>query len=95
MIWGRAFKHKGKKDFGITVTIMKSLLKGNGEIGVKPYTFSQIEGAILWLAEGVKRCDVAISSAGVLKCVIPDFFCGNNVEETFLVKKKERMVRIV
>ena len=97
MIWGREFGHKSKKDFGITVTIMKSLLKGNGEIGVRPYTFSQIEATILWLANGVKRNNVAITSAGVLKYILPDFVAGKLVEETFLVKKKrhERTVRII
>lgn len=93
-LWGRRF---GNVDWSFTIGVMKVLLKGNAEKGLKAYRYHDVEGCIEWLVEAQEEGELVrdITGPGVIRWVIDSYIARKDVSETFLgYVKPTRKVKI-
>lgn len=93
-LWGQKF---GNTDFGRTLGEMKTLLKGNLELGLPAYRCSDIKECIEWLfaAQQERKLKKNINGPGVIRWIIGVYLNSGKIEDTFLCyEEPKRVVRV-
>lgn len=93
--WGLRF---GNTDWSFTIGMMRNLLRGNPDKGLKAYRYQDVQGCIEWLYQAKKerKLKKEITGPGVIKWVIDSFLAGKDISETFLgYEKPTRKVKML